>query len=53
MDPKNFCLCRYVLELSLYDVNMFKYKPSLLASASIYLINKIRKKNMVWSKRMI
>jgi hypothetical protein len=49
METKNTFLCRYVLELALFDVSMFKYRQSVIASACIYLINKIRKKALVWS----
>lgn len=49
METKNMFLCRYVLELTLFDVSMFKYRQSMVASACIYLINKIRKKTLVWS----
>lgn len=52
METKNRFLCRYVLELSLFDVSMFKYKQSVIASACIYLINKIRKKGLVWSETL-
>ena len=44
MDGKNFHLAQYVMELSLLDAHFLEYKPSLLASAAIYLINKIRKR---------
>lgn len=44
MDVKNFYLCRYVLELALYDNITWKYSPSMIACATIYLINKIRKR---------
>jgi cyclin B len=44
MDNKNFYLAQYVLELSLLDVRFLEYKPSLIGSAVIYLINKIRKR---------
>lgn len=48
MEPKNFCLAQYTLELSLFDVNFLNYKPSLVASSAIYLINKIRKRSESW-----
>jgi hypothetical protein len=43
MSPKNIHLTQYILELSLLDMNFLKYKPSLLAAAGIYLVNKIRR----------
>jgi hypothetical protein len=43
MSSKNMHLTQYILELSLLDMNFLKYKPSLLAAASVYLVNKIRR----------
>ena len=36
------------MELSLLDTKFLEYKPSLLASSAIYLINKIRKRSESW-----
>lgn len=43
MTPKNIHLTQYILELALLDMTFLKYKPSLLAAAGIYLVNKIRR----------
>jgi len=43
LEPKNFHLAQYVLELALLQSKFLSYAPSLIASASIYLIKKIRK----------
>ena len=48
MAPKNVHLTQYILELSLLDINFLKYKPSLLAAAGIYLVNKIRRVEEIW-----
>lgn len=48
MDPKNFHLAQYVLEMALLQANCLDYKPSLMASSAIYLINKIRKRSEAW-----
>jgi hypothetical protein len=48
MDKKHFYLSRYILELSLFDLRSYKYKPSLLASSCIYLTNKLKKKTKAW-----
>ena len=53
LEPKNFCLAQYVLEMSLLDLKFAKYHPSMLASSAIYLINKIRKRNPAWSDLMV
>lgn len=36
------------MELSLIELNFLEYSPSILASSSIYLINKIRKSPSYW-----
>lgn len=48
MEKKHYFLARYILELSLFDLKCYKYKPSTLASASIYLANKLKKKAKAW-----
>lgn len=48
MSTKNIHLTQYILELSILDMNFLKYKPSLLASAGIYLVNKIRRVDAIW-----
>ena len=53
MDVKNFYLCRYVLELALYDSISWKYSPSMIACATIYLINKIRKREIAWRPELV
>ena len=49
MENKYFFLSRYILELSLFDLKTYKYKPSLLAASAIYLTNKLKKKARCWS----
>jgi hypothetical protein len=44
MDQKSFHFCRYLLELALVEYRVLKYLPSQLACASIYLYNKIHKR---------
>lgn len=48
MEGKDFYLAQYNLELAMLDMNFLNYKPSILACASIYLINKIKKKVEPW-----
>jgi len=48
MEQKNFHLAQYVLEMSLLDTKFLEFKPSLMASSAIYLINKIRKRSESW-----
>jgi len=43
LEEKNYMLCRYLIEMALIEYKMLKFKPSLVASAAIYLVHKIRK----------
>ena len=52
LEPKNFHLAQYVLELALLQSKFLNYAPSLIASASIYLIKKIRKSESSWNDLM-
>lgn len=45
-------LCRYLSEMTLLDLKMYAYDPSLIASSSIYLAKKIFKQPHAWSKFM-
>lgn len=47
-----FYLAQYLLELSLVEYKMVKYKPSLLASGSIYLTHKILGKAEAWPMKV-
>jgi cyclin B len=47
-DQKKFFLAQYTLELALMDVRFLKFKPSLLAASTIFLINKIKRAEIVW-----
>ena len=46
LDNKNFFLANYFIELYLLEYKMINYKPSLIACAAIYLVNKMRKKDI-------
>lgn len=52
-DPKKFCLAQYALELALMDTRFHRFKPSLLASAAIFLINKIKRAEVVWPDALV
>lgn len=43
-----FFLIQYMLELSMVEYKMIKYKPSLLASGALYLAHKIMGKPDAW-----
>jgi len=52
MEAKNQHLAQYVLELAQLNPKFLNYAPSLIASAAIYLIKKIRKSETPWSETM-
>lgn len=52
LDDESFCLSNYMLELSLVEINMNKWSPDLLASASIYVAKKIKEIPNPWSSFM-
>ncbi len=45
-------LSRYLLELALVEYRMLKHHPSMLASAALYLSNKIIKKPEAWCSKL-
>ena len=47
-DPFILNMARYLLELSLVEYKMLKHHPSMLASASLYLAQKIVRKPNAW-----
>lgn len=47
-DQKKFYLAQYTLELALMDLKFLKFKPSMLAASTIFLINKIKRAEVVW-----
>ena len=52
LSPKNTYIAHYILELSLLDVKFLQFEPSLLGSAVVYLVHKIRKLSPSWSSEM-
>lgn len=50
MEAKNQHLAQYLLELALLQPRFLSYPPSLMASATIYLIKKIRKSEAPWNE---
>ncbi|KAL4435288.1 hypothetical protein ABPG74_017380 [Tetrahymena malaccensis] len=53
LGEKNYYLARYLIEIALLEYKMISNSPSLLASAAIYLVNKIRKRDVAWKESMI
>jgi hypothetical protein len=45
---KTYCLCRYILELSLFDTQMHKFTPSQIAAGAFYLARVITKEDLAW-----
>lgn len=52
LDEKMFCMAKYILELALVDYKTLKYTPSTIACSTIYLVNKIHKKE-AWPNAMV
>lgn len=46
-------MARYLLELSLLEYRMLVHKPSVLASAALYLALKIVKRPVAWSEKLV
>jgi hypothetical protein len=46
-------LGRYILEIALIEYKMLKYTPSIIASAALYIVLKIKRKIPAWSENMI
>ena len=53
LSQKNTYIAHYILELSLLDHRFFQFQPSLLGSAVVYLVHKIRKLSPSWSESLI
>ncbi len=45
-------LAQYLIELSLVDCKMAKYKPSTIAAAALYFSNRMLNKDKCWNSRM-
>jgi hypothetical protein len=54
MEEKNIMLSKYLLEMALLEFKFLKYRPSLIATAAVYLVNKIRKNaSQVWNEEVM
>ena len=49
---KGLWLAKYILELCLLDYKMLKYEPNMLASAGLYLSNKILRRSQSWNETL-
>lgn len=47
-----FNYARYLIELSLIELKMYKWSPSLIAAASIYTAKKVMKRSNAWCMYM-
>ena len=50
-DERSFLFCRYILEICLVEYRMIKFSPSMLASAAVWLANKMFK-NEEWNEEL-
>lgn len=51
LDERGRCIAKYILELALVDYPMTRHQPSLIASAAIYLVHKLQKKE-AWNEAL-
>lgn len=52
-DEKKISLGHYILELALMDTKFLKYRNSLIAAATIYLVNKVKKVEQPWPDSLV
>lgn len=45
---KDYFLCRYILEICLFDMHFRKFHPKLLALSAAYLVRKLRRSRTCW-----
>lgn len=48
LEPKEYSLAYYLMELALYNLNIHKNANCLIAASALYLIRKIKRENEVW-----
>ena len=53
LSQKEYHFAKYFLELALINYNMMKFIPSTLACASIFLVQKLMRKDEAWSQEMV
>jgi cyclin B len=53
LDPKAFLFAQYLLEIALLDYRTLKYKPSVHASAAIYISQKLFKNPVPWPENLV
>ena len=52
-DDRLFSMANYLCQLSLVDVSMNKYPPSLLACGSIYVTKRVNDSENCWSDFLV
>jgi hypothetical protein len=52
-DDLIFNYARYIAELTLLDVHMYRWKPSEIAASAIFLARKILQRTPAWSPMLI
>lgn len=53
LGEKNYFLARYLIEIALLEYKLIGCSASLIAAATIYLVNKIRKRSIAWKSSMV
>lgn len=46
---KDYFLCLYLLEISLFSLSFKKYHPKTIAGSVAFFVNKLRKKHCCWT----
>jgi len=52
-DTRSFYIAKYMIELSLLNTNLYRYSPSVLACAAIFVSFKIMNNQAMWTNFMI
>lgn len=50
-EGKDYYLCRYLLELTMFEVGFLKYDRKIIAGAVVYFVRKLRKNAVCWSTK--
>ena len=52
-DDLIFNFARYIIEICLLEVQLYKWKPSQIAASALYIARKVLKRQMPWSSFMM
>lgn len=49
---KNISIAKYLLELSLFNVSILKYQPSIIAASALYATSQMRGNSKFWNSEI-